>query len=119
MKKLAFITVAILLLVAAVPIYAHDDGHTCPHSGATITDLSNCVAHAGAMGHIDNAGVLQGLQAKLAAASRAYDRGQVSVAVNNLNAFINLVDAQAGKHIDAAHAAHMIHHAQRVIDALT
>ncbi|MAU12380.1 MAG: hypothetical protein CL607_21330 [Anaerolineaceae bacterium] len=119
MKKLAFSIVALILLFVAIPVFAHDDGHTCPHSGATITDLSNCVAHAGTVGHIDNAGVLQGLQAKLAAASNAYDRGQISVAINNLKAFINLVEAQAGKHIDATHAGHMIHHAQHVIDALS
>ena len=42
--------------------------------------------------------------AKLDAAQAAFDRGQTHVAVNLLNAFINEVNAQSGKHIAADHA---------------
>jgi hypothetical protein len=43
---------------------------------------------------------------------------QTSVAINDLQAFIHEVQTQAGKHIDALHAQHMVIHAQLVIQAL-
>ena len=84
----------------------------------TIQSLHHCVMHAYEMGHIDNAGVAASLQAKLDAAQAALDRGQPAVAVHGLQAFIQEVRAQAGQHIDAEHAAHMILHAEQVITAL-
>ncbi len=56
--------------------------------------------------------------AKLHAAQAAEDRGQTATAVNLLGAFINEVQAQAGKYIAQPHAQHMIMHAQMVIQAL-
>ena len=85
---------------------------------ATIQALHHCVMHAYEMGHIDNVGVTQSLLAKLDAAQAAVDRGQPAVAVNLLQAFVQEVRAQAGQHIQAEHAAHMIMHAQQVIAAL-
>ena len=85
---------------------------------ATIQSLHDCVMHAYEMGHIDNAGVAASLEAKINAAQAAVDRGQLAVAVNQLNAFIHEVQAQAGRHIEAEHAAHMIMHAEQVITAL-
>jgi len=63
--------------------------------------------------------VANSLLAKLDAAQAAVDRGQTSVAINKLQAFINEVQAQAGKHIDSMHAQHMVMHAQLVIQALS
>jgi len=40
--------------------------------------------------------------AKLNAAQKAVDRGQPSVAVSNLSAFVQAVEAQSGKHIEAS-----------------
>ena len=40
------------------------------------------------------------------------------MAVNLLRAFTNEVNAQAGKHIAADHAGHLVEHAQKVIAAL-
>lgn len=91
----------------------------CPdHSGTTIESLHHCVTHAYEMGHIDNGGVARSLLAKVNAAQAADDRGQAAVAIRNLAAFMLEVDAQAGHHIDAEHAQHMIEHAESVIEAL-
>ena len=107
---------AVLLLVAA-PVLAAD-AMTCDHTGTTIVSLQDCVRHAYDMGHITNRGVANSLLAKLDAAQAALDRGQPSVAVNLLHAFINEVHAQAGKHIVADHAPHLVEHARNVIKAL-
>ena len=91
---------------------------TCDHTGTTIASLHHCVGHAYDMGHITNKGVANSLLAKLDAAQAALDRGQPGVAVNLLHAFINEVNAQAGKHIVADHAGHLVEHARNVITAL-
>ena len=85
----------------------------------TIAALTTCVEHAASQGIIDNQGVTNSLLAKLDTAQAALDRGLTSVAINDLQAFINEVQAQAGKHIDAMHAQHMVMHAELVIQALT
>jgi hypothetical protein len=87
----------------------------------TVQSLRACVQHAADMGMIDSAGVAQSLLAKLDAAQAALDGGGAhaeGTAVNLLEAFISAVRAQSGKHIDAAHAEHMVMHARMVIDAL-
>jgi hypothetical protein len=40
------------------------------------------------------------------------------VAIHVLEAFVQQVAAQAGQHIAAEHAAHLLEHAQMAIDAL-
>ena len=89
----------------------------CPMT-PTVAALRDCVTHATSEGLIDNAGVAHSLFAKIDAAQAAVDRGQPSVAANILDAFVQETQAQAGRHIDATHAAHMIMHAQAVIAAL-
>jgi hypothetical protein len=118
MKKLllVFSVVAILSLLAA-PAFAAGD-MTCDHDGETIESLHHCVMHASDMAHIDNKGVAKSLTAKLDGAQAALDRGQTRVAVNKLNAFINEVNAQSGKHIAADHAGMLVEHANKVIAAL-
>lgn len=120
MKKAALILLLMALTVIAVsPVRAQDGEMTCPgHGGTTIASLRECVTHAGHEGHITNHGIARSLLAKLDAAQRAVDRGQDETAVNVLNSFINEVQAQAGKHIHAEHAMHLIEHARRVIAAL-
>jgi hypothetical protein len=115
MKRLLpmMVIVAALLLLAA-PAFAADD-HTCDHSGTTIESLQHCVKHAYDMGHIAKIGVADSLLAKLDAAQ---DRGNTGAAINQLRAFINEVNAQAGKSIATEHAAHLMEHAQNVIAAL-
>jgi hypothetical protein len=104
-------------LGAAGPALAMD-GSMCTHDMITIGSLHDCVKNAVEMGHIDNAGVGQSLLAKVDAAQAAYARGQSDVAIQILQAFVNEVTAQAGHHIDANHAQHMIDHAQSIIDHL-
>ena len=103
-----------LLTVGTARAQATDD---CVHA-PTITSLEACVEHAAQQGIIDNQGITNSLLAKLDAAQAALDRGQTSVAINNLQAFINEVQAQAGKHIEQLHAGHLVEHAQIVIQTL-
>jgi hypothetical protein len=116
-RLLPILSIVAMLLLLAAPAFAAED-HTCDHSGTTIESLHHCVMHAYDMGHIDNKGVANSLMAKLDAAQAALDRGQPGVAVNLLHAFVNEVNAQAGKHIAAEHAGHLVEHAQNVISAL-
>jgi len=119
MKKLTILlAIAVLgmLVGGAIPAHA-EDMDSCSHE-PTILSLRECVQHAVMEGHIDDATIAQSLFSKLDAAQAALDRGQPAVVVQILQAFIYEVQAQAGQHIDAAHAAHMIMHAQQVIAAL-
>ena len=104
-----------LVGVDTAGIQAMDD--TCVHA-PTIQSLADCVQHAADQGFIDNAGVTTSLLSKLDAAQAALDRGQPPVAVHTLQAFIAAVNAQAGKHVAAMHAGHLVDHAQLVIQAL-
>lgn len=109
---------ALALALMAGPAYAADmDDMLC--EATTIEALHHCVAHAAEGGHITQAGVAHSLLAKIEAADAAASRGQVAVAVAQLQAFIHEVEAQSGKSVDAMHADHMVSHAQRVIDTLT
>ena len=116
--RLLYVTLTLVVvgLVVPVPVQAQsmDD---CPHA-PTIQSLRACVQHAAEHGHIDNQGITRSLLAKLDAAQAALDRGQTAVAVSTLEAFVRELDAQAGRHIVAEHAAHLRMHAQEVIAAL-
>ncbi|MBI5874270.1 MAG: hypothetical protein HZB81_00190 [Deltaproteobacteria bacterium] len=65
----------------------------------TTEDLKNDINIAFDLGLIDNAGIKQSLLAKLDVAENSIKRGQKQAAINQLNAFINEVNAQKGKHI--------------------
>lgn len=111
---LAILLAALFSLTLAIPAFAME-GHDCTHV-ATIDSLRE---HASMTDHVDNQGVANSLVAKLDAADAALDRGQPDVAANLLNAFINQVQAQSGKHIHADHAGCLINHAGEVIDNLS
>jgi hypothetical protein len=66
-------------------------------------------------GAITNGGNANSLLAKLDAAAAARARGQCSTAANIYSAFINELQAQSGKNVDAAAAAIMIADAQYLI----
>jgi hypothetical protein len=102
---------------AGAPVLAAE-AMTCDHTGTTIASLHDCVMHAYDMGHITNKGVANSLMSRLDAAQAALDRGKAGVAINQLRAFTNEVNAQAGKHIVADHAPHLVEHARNVITAL-
>src|SRR6266487_2045914 len=121
--KIRFAVLALVILVALVGVGLLASGtaraqanDVCVHE-PTISSLRACVQHAADEGFIDNQGVTNSLLAKLDAAQAALDRGQTSVAINNLEAFIYEVQAQAGKHIQQEHAGQLVEHAQVVIQA--
>ncbi len=117
-RYISLLLVVISLAFPTLAFASDEHGHGCAHE-PTVHSLRECVVHAAHAGHIDNAGVANSLLAKLDAAQRALDRGQTAVAVNNVQAFIQAVEAQAGKHIVAEHAEHLIMHAQEVLTALS
>jgi hypothetical protein len=112
------ILLIMMSLLAATPVVASDD-EGCPHHEATVVSSRACVVHAAEVGQIDNQGVTNSLLAKLDAAQAVLDREQKAAAVAKLKAFTHEVEAQAGKHIEAEHAAHMVMHANEVITALS
>jgi hypothetical protein len=124
-RLLVVVTLALFALVAFVGFNLLSPGSAraqttddCVLTPPTIASLTTCVEHCASQGLIDNQGVTNSLLAELDAAQAALDRGQTSVAINDLQAFIYEVQAQAGKHIDSMHAQHMVMHAQLVIQAL-
>lgn len=119
LKKYALIiVVAIMALALAVPAFASEE-HDCAHEGTSIESLHHCVEHAVEMGHISKPGIAEALIAKLEAAHSADERGNTNAALNALNAFINQLNAQSGKGVDAEHAGHLIDHTLNVISTLS
>lgn len=119
MKKALFVILLVAALSAFAVVPALADSMCTEVMAPTVASLYDCVQHAYAQGHINDAGVAQSLLAKLSAAQAAVNQGQPAVAVNILQAFIYEVQAQAGVHILADHAQHLVDHAQMVIQALS
>ena len=69
---------------------------------ATIPGMMNVINTDQGLGCIDNAGIAGALQSKLSAALNALNSGQAQVEVNTLQALLNQLRAQAGKHIKTA-----------------
>jgi 2',3'-cyclic-nucleotide 2'-phosphodiesterase (5'-nucleotidase family) len=67
-------------------------------------------------GEIDNHGVFNSLLKKLEDAQAAFDKGKTKAAVNKLEAFINEVMAQSGKHITPEAAKSLMWDAKWVIN---
>ncbi len=105
------------MMLTAPALAQADDA--CAHDVATIEALRECVNHALAHGFIDSVGIARSLLSQLDDAQAALDQGDISGAIDALNAFINHVQALAGKHIVAEHASHLIEHAQLVINSLS
>ena len=80
-----------------------------------VQNLISIVNRLLAEGKIDNAGIANSLIKKLENAQKSLDKGQLKAAVNQLNAFINEVQAQSGKHIAADAASLLIADAQYII----
>jgi len=119
MQRVRYFLLALVWLALSLSFVsrAHaSDGMDCDHS--TVESLYHCVHHAAEMGHISSVGVANSLLVKVAAADDALARQRTNAAVRILVAFINEVEAQAGIHIDAMHAEHMIMHAEVIIDGL-
>jgi hypothetical protein len=69
---------------------------------------------AGGLDH----GIEQSLDSQLQAGIDAFTAGDTADAVNQLQAFINHVNAQSGHHIDDALADDWVAYAQQIIDAV-
>lgn len=67
---------------------------------------------------IDNEGIAEASHAFIEQAQARIDKGNVKAATNVLNAFINYVNAQSGKHISTEAAQALIDSAQTVINNL-
>jgi hypothetical protein len=113
-----FALVFVLLLSLVLPAAAEaQDIPDCPMT-PTIGALTDCVQHAVQMRHITNAGIARSLLAELHAAQSALDRGQPRVAIVLLEVFVHEVNHASGRFIDPEHAAHLVQHAELVIQAL-
>jgi 2',3'-cyclic-nucleotide 2'-phosphodiesterase/3'-nucleotidase/5'-nucleotidase len=86
---------------------------------ATVQSLVASVNRFYTEGKIDNAGIQNSLLDKLNTAQMQMNKGNVKAAINALNAFINAVMAQSGKHIKSDAASLLITDAQWVIAQLS
>lgn len=118
--KIGSIVLVLLVVSLALfsPALAQEEEH-CDHESQTIESLRHCVDHAYAEGHITNAGIYRTLVGQLNAAQAAVGRGQTSVAIDLLQAFIHTVETQAGRTILEPHAGHLLEHANAVLAALS
>jgi len=91
---------------------------TITNPTVTIASLIESVNLYYQEGSIKNAGTYNSLIQKLNAAQAAWDKGQANVVANVLNAFMNEVQAQAGKLIKPDAASMLIADAQLVIDKM-
>ena len=71
-----------------------------------------------AEGLIDNAGIANSLASKLDAAIKKIEQGKVETAKNILEALINQISAQSGKHISAEVAEALIADIEYILDSL-
>jgi len=113
----ALLILLVLGLLMVAPAAAQEDH--CDHEAQTIDSLRHCLQHAGAEGHITNAGIYRALVGQLNAAQAAVDRGQLSVAASLVQTFIYTVEAQAGITIVEPHAGHLVEHANHVLAGLS
>jgi hypothetical protein len=82
---------------------------------ATVDTLLASIKRFVAEGKIDNSGIQNSLVKKLQGVQDAVKKGQIVPAINKLQAFINEVRAQSGKHITTDAANQLIADAQWVI----
>jgi hypothetical protein len=80
----------------------------------TLDDISNMLA----LGLIDNKGIAKALSSNINAASNAAAGGDKKAAENILNAFINQVNAQSGKHISGVAPQLLLADANCLLDQL-
>jgi hypothetical protein len=108
-----------ILILTATDYYGNKTDQSVIFSvTATIQSLKIYVNRFFQEGKIDNAGIRDSLLAKLQQAQNAIDKGKIPLAINLLNAFINEVQAQSGKHITAEAAKILIADAKWVINRL-
>jgi len=84
----------------------------------TIDELKTETEELGSQGKIDNQGIVTSLIAKLNVAQKLVEDGKIGQAENILNAFINEVKAQSGKHITPGAAGILIESAEYILSHL-
>ena len=84
----------------------------------TLDELKTEIEELGLEGEIDNHGIVTSLLAKLDVAQKLIDDGNIDQAKNILNAFINEVQAQSGKHITPEAAELLIESAEHILSNL-
>jgi parallel beta-helix repeat protein len=84
----------------------------------TIDELRTETEDLGLEGEIDNKGIVKSLLAKLNVAQKLIENGKINQAKNILNAFINEVQAQSGKHITREAADILIESAEYILSHL-
>ena len=89
-----------------------------PPIPTTIDELKTEIEELGVDGEIDNQGIVTSLLAKLDAAQKLIDDGKTDQAKSLLNAFINEVHAQSGKHITPEAAELLIESAEHILSNL-
>ena len=89
-----------------------------PPIPTTIGELKTEIEELGSEGEIDNQGIVNSLIAKLNAAQKLIEDGKIDQAKNILNAFINQVQAQSGKHITPEVADILIESAEHILSHL-
>lgn len=83
-----------------------------------LDNLISLKEQAYSLGWIDNKGILNSLDQKLEAAKKNIQKGKIKTAKNILNAFINEVEAQKGKHLSSEAYALLKFNAQYLIENL-
>jgi hypothetical protein len=95
--------------------------YTITFVSGTLTVLSYSQATTDLLALVDAAGLAHGIQnsldSQLQAGIASFSAGDTTAGVNQLQAFINHVSAQRGKHIPAPLADSLIASAQRIINA--
>ncbi len=84
----------------------------------TADSLLETIGDMYAEGLIDNAGIANSLASKLDAAIKKIEQGKVETAKNILEALINQISAQSGKHISAEVAEALIADIEYILDSL-
>ena len=84
----------------------------------TIGELKTEIEKCWSEGEIDNQGIVTSLLAKLNTAQKLIDDGKIDQAKNILEAFINEVKAQSGKHVTPEAADTLIKSAEHILSNL-
>jgi hypothetical protein len=104
------------LIIIATDYFGNKSTQEVPFSiFATVQSLRTSVNRRYSEKAINDASVRDSLLSKLNEAQMYLDKGNKKAAINSLNAFLNLVKAQNGKHITKAAAALLTADAQYVI----
>ena len=108
--------IALTVLLAATPVQAASMTQCQPV--ATLSSLKACVHHAAQVGGITSAHVTHTLLEQVKSAQEAVEDHHSGAAIERLEQFMHEVRVQTGVSIQPDHAAHLIMHAQLVINAL-